>query len=72
MEEERILLGSWLLGYNLDDMGQLDTTDFIHYGQIFRLLKEGNTALEISRKVNLPIVDEVCRVKLPHIIQVVP
>ena len=57
MEEERILLGSWLLGYNLDDMGQLDTTDFIHYGQIFRLLKEGNTALEISRKVNLPIVE---------------
>lgn len=57
MEEERILLGSWLLGDNLDDMNQFETTDFINYGQIYRLLKEGNSALEIARKANIPIVE---------------
>ncbi len=57
MNEERILLGGWLLGYNLDDMNQFESTDFIHYGQIFRLLKEGNNALDITRKMNISIVE---------------
>lgn len=57
MEEERILLGSWLLGENLDDMNQFEPTDFITYPELFRLLKAGNNSLQIARTTGLPIVE---------------
>lgn len=57
MEEERILLGSWLLGENLDDMNQFEPTDFINYPEIIRLLKAGNNSLQIARTTGMPIVE---------------
>ena len=56
MEEERILLGGWLLGYHLEDMPYFETEDFQKTG-IFRELKEGKNALAISREMHIPIVE---------------
>lgn len=56
MDEERILLGSWLLGYNLSDMQQFQESDFCYNG-VFRMLKTGHNALEISRTINVPIAE---------------
>ena len=56
MEEERILLGGWLLGYHLDDMPYFEPEDFQQPG-IFRALKEGKNALDISREKHIPIVE---------------
>jgi len=55
MEEQRILLGSWLLEQNLDDISQFTDEDFPNYAQVFRLIREGKNALSISKITGLPI-----------------
>lgn len=55
MEEQRILLGSWLLEQNLDDISQFTDEDFPNYAQVFRLIREGRNALSISKATGLPI-----------------
>lgn len=56
MSEERMLFGSWLQGQNLDDMQQFEETDF-HMNDLFRLLKSGKTALQISRETSYKMTD---------------
>lgn len=54
-QEERILLGGWLLGFNKDDIEKFEECDFINYTAVFRLLKAGKSSLEIARQLNIPI-----------------
>lgn len=54
MEEERILLGGWLLGYHLEDMAYMEPEDF-QQPIIFRALRDGKNALAISREMHIPI-----------------
>ena len=56
MEEERIILGGWLLGYHLEDMPYFEPEDFQQPG-IFRAIKEGKNALAISREMHVPIAE---------------
>lgn len=55
--EERILIGSWLLGLNTEDMAQFEASDFHQCRQIFIGLQSGLNALEISRQSQIPIAE---------------
>ena len=58
MDEEKIIIGGWLLGYHLDDMDVLEPSDFTNYGHIAKVIKElGTDIFRISRRLNLPITD---------------
>ena len=48
-EEEGILLGAWLQGLHTEDMKYFDDSDFALV-DVFRLLKAGKSALEISKE----------------------
>ncbi len=49
MSEERILLGAWLQGLHTEDMQYFEDADF-QLVDVFRLLKAGKSALEISKE----------------------
>lgn len=49
MSEERILLGAWLQGLHTEDMQYFEDSDF-QLVDVFRLLKAGKSALEISKE----------------------
>ncbi len=53
-DDEKILLGAWLMGDNLNDMGEFEESDFSR-PDVFRLLKEGAGNMEISRKLGIHI-----------------
>lgn len=58
MDEEKIIIGGWLLGYHLDDVERLEPSDFTGCGMIVKTIKEQGTDLfRISRLCNIPITD---------------
>ena len=58
MDEEKIIIGGWLLRYHLDDMDVLEPSDFTSYGHIAKAIKElGTDVFGISRKLNIPITE---------------
>lgn len=60
MDEEKIIIGGWLLGYHLDDMDKLELSDFVGFGMIVKAIKElGTDMFRVSRSCNVPITDLV-------------
>ena len=58
MDEEKIIIGGWLLGYHLDDMEILKPSDFTSYGDIVGAMKDmGTDTFRISRRLNISITD---------------
>ncbi len=58
MDEEKIIIGGWLLGYHLDDMARLEPSDFTSCRDIVGAMKDvGTDTFRISRKLNIPITD---------------
>lgn len=58
MDEEKIIIGGWLLGYHLDDMELLEPSDFTGLGSVVKTIKElGTDMFRISRRLNIPITD---------------
>lgn len=58
MDEEKIIIGGWLLGYHLDDMDILEPSDFTGYGMVVKAIKEqGTDFFRLSRTLNMPIAD---------------
>ena len=58
MEEEKTIIGAWLLGEHIDDLERLQPSDFINYGSIVKAIKEiGCDLFRISRSLNIPITD---------------
>lgn len=58
MDEEKIIIGGWLLGYRLDDMDIFEPSDFTGCGMIVKAIKEqGTDFFRLSRALNIPITD---------------
>lgn len=54
LEEEMVLLGTWLKGEQLEDIKKLDYNMF-HYSKVVRLLDEGFDAVRISQKAGIKL-----------------
>lgn len=54
LEEEMVLLGTWLRGEHLEDIKKLDYNMF-HYSRVVKLLDEGFDAVRISQKAGIKL-----------------
>lgn len=58
MDEEKIIIGGWLLGRHLEDMDILEPSDFPYFGKVVKAIGEVGTDLfTLSRKLNMQITD---------------
>lgn len=58
MDEEKIIIGGWLLGRHLEDMDILEPSDFPYLGKVVKEIGEVGTDLfTLSRKLNMQITD---------------
>ena len=53
---EKVLLGSWLMGYNLEDMEKFTEEDFSR-PDIFNCLKSGKNNFEVHESLGIPILE---------------
>lgn len=53
---EKVLLGSWLMGLNLDDMEKFDEEDFSR-PDIFKRLKSGMDNYQVHKSLDIPILE---------------
>lgn len=57
-DSEQILIGTWLIGEELQDMKMFQPSQFRHYGHLFRLLKSGERdMITLSREADVPIAE---------------
>lgn len=55
-EEEKILLGHWLIGKYLEDMDLFDANLF-QYKEVFKGIKRGSEAIQIAKESHIPIAE---------------
>jgi len=60
VDEERIIIGTWLLGYHTEDIKRLEPSDFLNYGSVVKAIKTfGPDIFKIHTELNRPVTEFV-------------
>ncbi len=58
MDEEKIIIGGWLLGYHTEDIERLEPSDFFNYGVVVKAIKAyGTDVFKLHNELGKPVTE---------------